>query len=76
MSSNLVEFNQRFFYGIVARKCYFDMNGSECRKFLLKSNLTFKNMILFFTSYFPQLMKFILKNYDIGGVKKFNRNWK
>ena len=73
MNKDLTEL--RFFYGIVARKLYYDMNSVECRNFLLKSNITIKNIILFITSYFPLVMKFILRNFDVGGVRKFNRRW-
>jgi len=52
----------------LARREYLKGDMKSCRRYLLKSRPTKKNVVLFVTSYLPIVRKYIIKNYKIFDI--------
>lgn len=66
----LTDFNRKArakLFGSYARYWYVKGNGSKTRWALLMAGFTWKNMLYFFTSFFPGLMRIVVKRFGVFG---------
>jgi len=61
----------KIYWGQVARRHYVHNRPKECRAALMKANLTYKTIGLYFTSFFFVARKFVLNRFDVTGTKKY-----